>query len=121
MRSPEHLQLARASACSKEVLSKWYVAFKQFVELNGVSDPARVWNADETGCPLCPKSGKVLTLSGTKDVYQATSNSDHNTMCDFCCRKHYSANAYFLVKGFIITLLKGVYPVHTLENLIKDG
>ena len=83
MRSPEHLQLARASACSKEVLSKWYVAFKQFVELNGVSVPARVWNADETGCPLCPKSGKVLALSGTKDVYQATSNSKEQitTLC----------------------------------------
>ena len=36
MRSPEHLQLARASACIKEALSKWYVGFEQFLEVNGI-------------------------------------------------------------------------------------
>lgn len=81
MRSPEQLQLAHDSACSKEALSKWYVAFKQFLELHGVSDPARLWNADETG--WMPKSGEVLALSGTKDVYQASTNSKEQitTLC----------------------------------------
>ena len=60
MISPEHLQLARAS---REFFES---AFKQFLELNGV------WNNDETGCPLCTKSRKVLALSGTKDYYQIT-------------------------------------------------
>ena len=56
--------------------------FKQFLELNGVSDPGRIWNADETGCPLCCKSGKVLALSGTKDVYQASNSKEQiTTLC----------------------------------------
>ena len=83
MRSPEPLQLARASACSEEILSRWYTAFKQFLEVNDLNDPARIWNADETGCPLCPKSGKVLALSGAKNVYQVTSDTKEQitTLC----------------------------------------
>lgn len=34
-----------------------------------------ICNADETGCPLCPKSGKVIALSGARDVYQVTGNT----------------------------------------------
>ena len=49
----------------EEVLLTWYAAFKQFLERSDVDDPARIRNADETGCLLCPKSGKVLTLAGT--------------------------------------------------------
>ena len=83
MRTPEHLQLARAAACSEDVLSRWYAAFKQFLELNDVEDPAKIWNADETGCPLCPKSGKVLALAGTRDVYHAASDTKEQitTLC----------------------------------------
>ena len=51
------------------MLSRWYAEVKQFLELNNV------WNADETGCPLCPKSGKVLALAGTRDVFQATTDT----------------------------------------------
>ena len=83
MRTPEHLQLACAAACSEEVLSRWYTAFKQFFDLNDVNDAARIWNADETGCPLCPKSGKVLALYGAKDVFQATTDTKEQitTLC----------------------------------------
>ena len=83
MRTPERLQLARAVACSEEVLLKWYVASKQFLEVNNLADPARIWNADETSCPLCPKSGKVLALSGAKNVYQVTADTKEQviTLC----------------------------------------
>ena len=57
------------------MLSRWYAEVKQFLELNNVDEPARVWNADETGRPLCPKSGKVLALAGTRDVFQATTDT----------------------------------------------
>ena len=82
-RSPEQLQISRASACSKERLTRWYRAFEQFLKANGVKDPDQVWNADETGCPLCPKSGRVLALCGAKDVYQVTGNSKEQvtTLC----------------------------------------
>ncbi len=37
------------------------------------SRPNRVWNCDESGFPLSPKSGKVLALRGTKTVYRTCS------------------------------------------------
>ena len=82
-RSPEQLQISRASACSKERLTQWYTAFEQFLKANGVKDADQIWNADETGCPLCPKTGRVLAMCGAKDVYQVTGNSKEQvtTLC----------------------------------------
>ena len=81
--SPEQLELSRASACSKERLAHWYTTFEQFLKANSVKDPDQVWNADETGYPLYPKTGRVLALCGAKDVYQVTGNSKEQvtTLC----------------------------------------
>ncbi|KAH3847837.1 hypothetical protein DPMN_090169 [Dreissena polymorpha] len=40
-----------------------------------LTDPSRLYNADETGFPLCPKGGKVLSMKGAKHVYNYTSNN----------------------------------------------
>ena len=37
-------------------------------------DPSRWFNADESGFPLCPKSGKVLAPQGVPNVYNFTSS-----------------------------------------------
>lgn len=43
-------------------------------ELSGwqsmISDPRQCFNADESGFPLCPKSGKVLAPKRSKHIYQ---------------------------------------------------
>lgn len=51
------------------------------------SFPAR--NADESGFPLCPKSGRVLAMKTDKNVYGVTGDS----MCWECCWRHTSTNA----------------------------
>jgi len=96
LRTPEHLQLARASGCN-EILSRWYTTFKQFLEVNDLNDPARIWNADETGCPLFPKSGKVLALSGARDVFQVTSDSKEQitTLCTASVVERHPTYAHF--------------------------
>ena len=83
MRSPEQLQVSRASACSKQRLDKWYKDFDDFLKEHDVKNPQQIWNADESGFSLCPKSGRVLALVGTKDVYQVTGNSKEQitTLC----------------------------------------
>ena len=85
LRSPEQLQVARASCCNPQRLNKWYSDFEKFLKDNDIEDPDKIWNADETGCPLCPKSGRVLAMRGTKDIYQVTSNSKEQitTLCAF--------------------------------------
>lgn len=83
IRSPEQLEVARASACSQERLAKWYKEFDQFLKDNSIHDPDQVWNADETGCPLCPKSGRIVAMKGATDVYTISGNSKEQvtTLC----------------------------------------
>ena len=70
LRSASSLETSRASACSEEVLEKWYVKFEQFLSIHGLEDqPSKIWNCDESGFSLCPKSGKVLAPVGIKSVY----------------------------------------------------
>ena len=83
LRSPEQLQLSRAFACSQERLCAWYGDYEEFLKMNDISNPDQIWNADETGFSLCPKSGRVLAMRGSKDVYQVTENSKEQvtTLC----------------------------------------
>ena len=83
--SPEQLKLSRASTCSQERLSVWYNDYESFLKKNSISNPDQIWNADETGCPLCPKSGKVLAMRGSKDVYHASNWKQQRTSYHFVC------------------------------------
>ena len=70
VRSPSSLEMYRASACTKQNLESWYAQFEQFLVCHSLLDePDRIWNYDESGFPLCPKSGRVLAPIGTKVVY----------------------------------------------------
>ena len=83
LHSSEQLQLARAACCSEEKLSFWYHNFEKFLKENKITNPNQIWNADETRCPLCPKSSRILAMRGAKDVYQVTGNSKEQitTLC----------------------------------------
>ena len=75
LRSASLLESYRASACSPEALEKWYVGYEQFLLNNGLGDDAsKIWNGDESGFPLCPKSGKVITPKCMKTVYSTEGN-----------------------------------------------
>lgn len=76
MRMPESLQLCRASSCTPERLDAWYDAFSSFMKSKGLQDkPLRIWNADESGFPLCPKTSRVLAMRNKKHVYSVGSDS----------------------------------------------
>ncbi len=63
LRTASALELSQASACTEETLLRWYIDFEQFLLLHDLDGkPDRIWNCDEIGFPLCPKSGKVLAL-----------------------------------------------------------
>ena len=84
MRQPQGLQEARAACCTPAVLDKWFVDFEQFLLKYDLHDkPYRIWNCDESGFSLCPKSGKVVAPKGAKDVYSVTGNNKQQvtTLC----------------------------------------
>uniref|UniRef100_A0A1X7UEV0 HTH CENPB-type domain-containing protein n=1 Tax=Amphimedon queenslandica TaxID=400682 RepID=A0A1X7UEV0_AMPQE len=81
LRTPQALEACRAKACTPKAISSWYIDYEQFLLTNDLRDqPQRIWNCDESGFSLCPKSGKVLAASGTKTVYYATSSKGQITV-----------------------------------------
>ena len=112
MRTPEHLQLARAAACSEDVLSRWYTAFKQFLELNDVDDPARIWNADETGClPSLSQIWQSSRIGWNKRCLPSClryKRTDHNSVCNFCCRDSDTTHSRVVSVALTLANLKRV-------------
>lgn len=63
LRNSLHLQLCRTQSCTPEVIGEWFHNFDQFLQMYDLKDRAsHIWNADETGVSLCPKTGKVIAL-----------------------------------------------------------
>ena len=62
------LSMARAMASDREVLDRYFNMLEDCLQSNGILDkPARIFNCDETGVPLNPKSPKVIDKVGSKN------------------------------------------------------
>lgn len=66
---------------TEESVKKWFSEVETWLKKDGLfdvlKDPSRVFNADETGFLLCPKSGRVIGERGSKeDFYAVTSNKE---------------------------------------------
>ena len=67
----------------------WFADLKSFLQSQPISqdlwsEPERWYNGDETGFPLCPKSGKVLCQKACTNIYQFTS-SDKSVITVLAC------------------------------------
>lgn len=64
------------------MIEAWFIEFEEFLMINGVKDrPSQIWNADEAGFPLCPKTGKVIAMKNAKNVYVTTGDSKDQITC----------------------------------------
>lgn len=82
VRTSEHVTGASANVGEKDI-RKWLSDIHKYLEDNDYSDilndPDRLFNGDETGFSLCPKTKNVLAPKGSKDVYEvATGNPKEN-------------------------------------------
>ena len=83
MRQPQPLEAAPAvlhSCCSRQMVCE----FEQYLLQYDLYDkPHHIWNCDESGFPLCPKTRKVLTTQGIQNVYHFTGNGKEQvtTLC----------------------------------------
>lgn len=82
VRTSEHV--TDASACiSENDIKKWFNDIYKYLTEEGLcdilNDPTRIFNGDETGFNLCPKTKTVLAPKGSKDVYEVSvGNSKEN-------------------------------------------
>ena len=73
-----------------EMINTWYSNLFKFLqdEVIGyedmIQDPRRILNADESGFPLCFKTGKVLAQTGARHVYNVTSSSKQQITVMVC-------------------------------------
>lgn len=69
---------------SEQDIRKWFTEIHQYLEeiglLHLLDDPTRVFNGDESGFQLCPKTGKVLAVKGTKNVYSIDTNNSKESI-----------------------------------------
>ena len=89
------LSFQRANVTTAD-LAKWFGDLKDYLIeqdcLDILDDPSRIYNADESGFPFCPKTGKVLAPKGLKHVYKLT-NSDKTQITVLPC---VSASAHYI-------------------------
>lgn len=78
---------------SKEGLAAWFKDMKTYIDSQDLSlmlSPERLYNADETGFGLCPKSKKIIAQKGSK--HTLTNSTRQNITVMVCC----SATGHYL-------------------------
>ena len=103
------------------MLSRWYAAFKQFLELNDLDDAARIWNADETGALSVPNLAK---FSDWLEQVMSTKlrQIQRNRILQFLLQGIlFHQCTYFLARDFDTTHSRVVSVELTLANLKRVG
>uniref|UniRef100_A0A1X7UN67 HTH CENPB-type domain-containing protein n=1 Tax=Amphimedon queenslandica TaxID=400682 RepID=A0A1X7UN67_AMPQE len=73
LRTAVPLSLSRAMATDNSVIQKYFDILEDTLKENSLfNNPTRIFNCDETGLPLNPKSLKVVSGRGAKNVSQIT-------------------------------------------------
>ncbi|KAJ4443802.1 hypothetical protein ANN_05582 [Periplaneta americana] len=84
----ESLTRSRASVTKKSI-EKWFQEVELTLTADGFRDvlnhPRRIFNADESGFLLCPKSGKVLGPRGRGDFYHQVPNNEKEQLTVMGC------------------------------------
>ncbi|CAH0549892.1 unnamed protein product [Brassicogethes aeneus] len=79
LREAETITKARA-LITEESIRLWFRNLRMYLTQNNcidiLDDPSRILNGDESGFPLCPKTGKVLGPRGYKNLYKIKTGSD---------------------------------------------
>nr|CAH7743641.1 unnamed protein product [Callosobruchus chinensis] len=69
-----------ASACvSEQDIRNWFTNIREYIKQKGLQevleDPSRIFNSDESGFQICPSTGKVFAMKGSKNVYSVERSS----------------------------------------------
>ncbi|PIK37236.1 hypothetical protein BSL78_25928 [Apostichopus japonicus] len=88
-RVSENLGKERAMV-SAEKIDTWFQQCEFFLEevdssLGILRDDSRIFNADESGFAMCPKTEKVLAQKGSRNVYQLSTSNRKEITVLVCC------------------------------------
>ena len=75
-RSPEHLTMSRATACSENVVNSWFRLLGTWlIKLDLKAKPAQIFNCDESGFNTDSSSEKFFTKRGRKNPVKVVGGS----------------------------------------------
>lgn len=79
LKNAEGINKARAQV-TEESIRLWFRELEEYLDSihqkDILDDPKRIFNGDESGFALCPKTGKVLGPRGFKNLYQIKPSSE---------------------------------------------
>ncbi|CAG4943535.1 unnamed protein product [Colias eurytheme] len=82
-RSAESINKARAQV-SEESIRNWFCGLETYLEEINQKDilnrPSSIFNGDESGFALCPKTGKVLGPRGYRSLYQVKQGNEKDNL-----------------------------------------
>ena len=85
MRTAEKLAYKRAVAVNKDIIDHYFDLLESTLKENGLLErPPLIFNADESGMPLCPQAGKRVGVRGAKRVY-CVSSGVKTQITVLCC------------------------------------
>nr|CAH7753587.1 unnamed protein product [Callosobruchus chinensis] len=69
-----------ASACvSEQDIRNWFTNIREYIKQKSLQkvleDSSRIFNSDESGFQICPSTGKVFAMKGSKNVYSVERSS----------------------------------------------
>ena len=83
LRTPERVSRARAEVTEQSIRTWFGDLITNVMELDAMDifdDPSRIFNSDETCVQLCPKSGKVIGIRGSKNVYEIAPGTEKSNL-----------------------------------------
>jgi hypothetical protein len=113
-RHAEVISKARASI-TEPIIRKWFNVLHQHLQEENagdiLEDPKRIFNLDETGVQLCPKTGVILAPKNYRAMYDVASGQEKQCITVLC---NFSANGE-TVPPFI------VYPLQRISKEVAQS
>ena len=106
LRTPMALGSARAKAADRGVTDQYYQALhKVLCDNNLINSPGSIFNCNETGLPLSPKSFKIVAEKGAKNPSNITSGTKTQITVLAC-----TCPAGYAIPPFIIFARESYHP-----------
>lgn len=125
LRVPAPLSLARAKASDVAVINNYFDMLETtLVEYDLLDKPCQLFNIDETGLPLDPKSLKVVSGVGTKKPSYGLcrkQNSNHYRGLCQCSRILYTSWLYTVEKPLAVKWSRMKFRALSMAYPRKDG
>ena len=84
VRTPERVSKARAGITESDI-RQWFVSAKTNLDQipganEALQDPRRIFNTDESCIQLAPSTGKVISITGWKNVYEIAPGAEKSNL-----------------------------------------